>query len=314
MKPLVSVVIPVYNQQRYIAEAVESVLKQTYSRVELVVVDDGSTDSTPDILGGYGRDLSYIQQDNAGAATALNRGITAATGELVGWLSSDDVYLPAKVERQVELFTARPEISLTYTDFNIIDGTGLMKRAVRSRFYENRKEFIRRLILGNFINGSSVIAKKEALVATGLFDPVMTYHADANMWLRMLKRYRFGHVAEVLLNYRVHAGNASNNVAAMKQHRYIYYRKIWESLEPHDLFDDAGAGTAGPEEAFRRFNGRAMAANGLFDLALAEYRRNGAPPQDYAGLARDWVRWQLRDAMLRLRALRLGPARGRRAA
>src|SRR2546428_1998680 len=124
MKPLVSVVIPVYNQERYIAEAVDSVLRQTYPDVELVVVDDGSTDRTPEIVKGYGSRLRYMHQDNSGAATALNRGIQAASGELVGWLSSDDVYEPTKVERQVELFASRPEISLAYTDFNVIDADG----------------------------------------------------------------------------------------------------------------------------------------------------------------------------------------------
>jgi glycosyltransferase involved in cell wall biosynthesis len=294
--PLVSVVIPVYNQERYIKEAVESVLGQTYPQVELVVVDDGSTDRTPEILKTYGSRLRYIRQSNAGAATALNNGIAAATGELVGWLSSDDVYEPAKVQRQVELFQARPEISLTYTDFNVIDGDGRLIRTVRSPYYSDRKEFIRRLILGNFVNGSSVIAKKKALVDTGLFDPVMTYHADANMWLRLLKRHEFGHVNEVLLNYRWHAGNASNNVAAMRRHRYVYFDKIWETLEPKDVVNGGGA-----TQDFERFRGQALVANGLFDRAVTHYRRHGGSPRDYAVLAATWARWTVKDAILRRR-------------
>jgi glycosyltransferase involved in cell wall biosynthesis len=297
MKPLVSVVIPVYNQERYIAEAVESVLGQTYPQVELVVVDDGSTDRTAGILAGYAPRLVYIRQDNSGAAIALNRGIEAAKGEYVGWLSSDDVYMPTKVERQVEHFAAHPDVRLTYTDFNVIDATGRINRIVRCPYYEDRKLFIRQLILGNFINGSSVIACKEALIETGLFDPEMTYHADANMWLRMLKHYEFGHVGDVLLNYRWHAANASFNVAAMKRHRYVYYQKIWESFRPDDLFN----GAEDPQKAFQRFTGRALRANGLFDLALAEYRHHGAPPQDYARLAVDWARWSIHDTIMRTR-------------
>ena len=297
-KPLVSVVIPVYNQERYVAEAVDSVLRQTYEDVELVVVDDGSSDRTPEILKAYGDRLRYMRQANAGAATALNRGIEAARGELVGWLSSDDVYEPTKVERQVERFAAQPQVSLVYTDFNIIDATGAIRRTVRSPYYADRQEFIRRLILGNFVNGSSVIARKQALMATGLFDPEMTLHADANMWLRMLKRYEFGHVPEVLLNYRVHAGNASNDVLAMRRLRYVYFEKIWETLSPEDIVDGQGA------QAFERFRGEALVANGLFDRALQHYRRHGASVGDYANLAARWARWRARDLVLTMRARR----------
>jgi glycosyltransferase involved in cell wall biosynthesis len=297
VKPLVSVVIPVFNQERYIVEAVDSVLKQTYDNVELVVVDDGSTDRTAEILKGYGDRIRYMRQDNAGAATALNRGIEAAKGELVGWLSSDDVYEPAKVERQVEHFDAHPNVGLTYTDFNVIDGAGRVQKTVRSPYYADHKEFIRQLILGNFVNGSSVIARKEALVSTGLFDPVMTYHADANMWLRLLKHHEFGHVPEVLLNYRWHAGNASNDVVGMRRHRYVYFDKIWETLGPEDVVN--GTDTL---RSFERFRGRALAANGLFDRAFAHYRRHGAPPSDYAALAANWARWSVRNAILKRRA------------
>ena len=299
MNPLVSVVIPVYNQERYVAEAVDSVLRQTYPDVELVVVDDGSTDRTPEILKAYGSRLTYMRQDNAGAATALNRGIEAARGELVGWLSSDDVYEPTKVERQVDLFKAQPHVSLIYTDFNVIDGAGRIVRTVRSPYYADRKEFIRRLILGNFVNGSSVIARKSTLVATGLFDPAMTYHADANMWLRLLKHSDFGHVPEVLLNYRWHAGNASNNVAGMRRHRYVYFDKIWETLGPEDVVNGRD-----PRRSFERFQGQALVANGLFDRALDHYWRHGATAGDYAGLAARWARWRARDVILTLRARR----------
>jgi glycosyltransferase involved in cell wall biosynthesis len=294
VNPLVSVVIPVYNQERYVAEAVESVLNQTYEQTELVVVDDGSTDRTPEILKGYGDRLTYMPQKNAGAATALNRGIEAAKGELVGWLSSDDVYEPAKVERQVEHFAKHPQVSLTYTDFNVIDAEGKIRKTVRSPYYPERKEFIRQLILGNFVNGSSVIARKAALIDAGLFDPQMTYHADANMWLRLLKHHDFGHVPEVLLNYRWHAGNASNDVAGMKRHRYVYFDKIWDTLGPEDVVS--------PPQSFERFRGRALAANGLFDRAFDHYRRHGASPGDYARLAAGWVRWNVKNAILRRRA------------
>lgn len=295
VKPLTSVVIPVYNQEKFIAEAVDSVLHQTYERIELIVVDDGSTDETPSILRGYGDSITYIRQPNRGAATALNHGIERARGELVGWLSSDDVYEREKIERQVEYFAGHPDVALVYTDFNIIDGAGRVTRVVRSPYYPDRREFIRRLILGNFVNGSSVLATRSSLLAVGMFDPQMTLHADGNMWLRLLKHAPFGHVPEVLLNYRVHAGNASNNLAAMRQLRYVYFDKIWETYRLEDLVE------GGSEAAADEFRGRALVANGLYDRAWAHYRGHHGSAGDYARLAAAWLKSGTRITAARVR-------------
>lgn len=280
MKPAVSVVIPVFNQERYLGEAIDSVLAQTYAKVETVVVDDGSTDRTAEIAAGYGSRIVYLRQENAGAAAALNRGIQAATGDLIGWLSSDDVYLANKVARQVDLLCTGPDLVAAYTDFAVIDAAGQLTKIVRSPHYGDRTEFIRRLILGNFVNGSSILARRQALLEAGLFDPAMWYHADANMWLRLLKLGGFGHVPEVLLRYRVHAGAASRNLAEMRRYRYVYFDKIWES---HDLATIAGIGPARG-----RFLSEALIANGLYDRAWSQMRAQRASPLLWARLALAW--------------------------
>jgi len=269
--PLVSVVIPVFNQERFIGEAIESVLSQTYPRIELIVVDDGSTDSTRDVIERYRDRLVYLHQANAGASVALNVGIRHAHGELVGWLSSDDVYFPGKVALQVEQFAREPEIGLSYTDFEVIDGRGSVLRTVHSPYFVDRREFTRRMILGNFVNGSSVLVKRAVLEAVGPFDPELRYHADGNMWLRILKRDRFGHVPQTLLKYRTHPGAASRNTREMHRYRQIYFNKIWETYSAADLFPEPGSRGLSAQAQLDRFTERALEANGLFSLAWRRY-------------------------------------------
>jgi teichuronic acid biosynthesis glycosyltransferase TuaG len=280
MNPLVSVVIPVFNQERFLAEAIESVLAQTYRSIETVVVDDGSTDGTAAIARGYGSRIVYLRQDNAGAAAALNRGIQQASGDLVGWLSSDDVYLPTKIERQVELHHRRPEIAATYTDFMLIGANGEVIRKVKSRYLDDRRKFVRQLILVNFVNGSSILARKDALIEAGLFDTQMKYHADGNMWLRLLKRGEFGHVPEVLLKYRIHAGAASRDRVGMERYRQIYFDKIWETFAVDEVVLDG----EDPEQ----FITRALISNGLYGRAWKRLANDRGRPTLFLDFVKTW--------------------------
>jgi glycosyltransferase involved in cell wall biosynthesis len=114
--PLVSVVIPTYNYARFVSEAVDSVLAQTYPSLEVVVVDDGSTDDTREVLARYGDRIRYIYQPNAGLPAARNTGIKAARGEFIGLLDSDDVFHPRKFELQMRYMLAHPEVGMLATD------------------------------------------------------------------------------------------------------------------------------------------------------------------------------------------------------
>jgi glycosyltransferase involved in cell wall biosynthesis len=113
--PLVSCVVPVFNGERYLAEALESVLGQTYRALEVIVVDDGSTDGTPAVVGTFGARVRCVTQPNAGLAAARNRGLAAATAELIAFLDADDLWLPEKIACQVERFRARPELEVSVT-------------------------------------------------------------------------------------------------------------------------------------------------------------------------------------------------------
>ena len=216
-EPIVSVVIPVYNHEEYIRESVESALSQDYDNLEVIVVDDGSTDATPEVLKTFGSRIRYIRQKNKGTAAALNTGIRHAQGSLIAWLSSDDVFLPGMIKRQVAELNKEPSFAMVYADFVEIDSHGKELRVVRCPF-PPVGEFAIELLKGNFINGSSVLIRKGCFEQVGLFDESLPTDSDGDMWFRLLKNgYEFGHIPEVLVKYRWHSSNLSHKY---KLHHY----------------------------------------------------------------------------------------------
>ncbi len=120
----VSVVIPTYNREKHICDAIDSALQQTTNDMEIIVVDDGSTDNTRGKIKGYGENIKYIKTKNQGPASARNVGMKAATGEYIAWLDSDDLYYPFKLELQVNILDAFPDIDMVYTEFSAFDDHG----------------------------------------------------------------------------------------------------------------------------------------------------------------------------------------------
>ena len=131
--PLVSCIIPVFNGERFLGEALDSVLAQTYRPVETIVVDDGSTDGTPAVAARYGQRVTYLRQPNAGSAAAKNRGLRAVQGELVAFLDADDLWHPDKLARQRQRLLERPQLSLCFTRFQSFWMPELAEEASRYR-------------------------------------------------------------------------------------------------------------------------------------------------------------------------------------
>lgn len=207
--PRVTILIPTYNHQAYLAEAVESALNQTYRDREVLVVDDGSTDRTPDILDRYGRAIRVIRKENGGTPSALNTGIRNAEGEWVAWLSSDDAFLPTKIERQMEHAAASPNCSVIYTNWYVVDGRGEVVSQSASPSFPTQFQLIQTLFTGCVINGSTTLVRRSALERAGLFDETLPQAHDWDMWLRLARDFVFGHVPEPLLRYRWHGANMS---------------------------------------------------------------------------------------------------------
>jgi teichuronic acid biosynthesis glycosyltransferase TuaG len=208
--PLVSVVIPVYNQGRYLAAAIESVLAQKYEPIELIVVDDGSSDDTPAVIAQYVDRISSIRQSNHGASHALNHGIQASHGILVCWLSADDEFLPGKLHAQVEAFVAEPDLWLCSTGFDVVDAAGNMVRRNPTTRWRHPDPFVA-VLWENPINGSTVMVRREVFDQVGFFDTALRADVDADMWLRIAPVGRIVQLQGAFLRYRVHGASLSAN-------------------------------------------------------------------------------------------------------
>ncbi len=200
---LVSVIIPAYNKADYTCRAIDSVLAQTYSPIELIVVDDGSTDDTPQRMMAYGDRIVYIRKPNGGACSARNAGIRIAKGEFIALLDCDDLYLPEKIALSVKQLQSHPELGFVHTKAYLIDRedqtVGLYQRP------ENQIQgrIAQRLIFGNFICNSTVVVRRNCFEKVGHFDETIFTPADWDMWLRLAEQYPAAYLDLPLTKYRV---------------------------------------------------------------------------------------------------------------
>lgn len=216
-KPLVSIVIPVFNGADFMREAIESALGQTYRNIEVIVVNDGSVDdgTTESIAGSYGHAIRYLLKSNGGCASALNAGISIMRGEWFSWLSHDDVYLPQKIEREIDCITTHrlnPESTVVSCGSTLIDAQGA--RIPRpSRFQSgslNPEESLGWLLSGRTPNGCGLLIPRHALDRVGGFDEGLTYVLDWHYWLRLaLKGCSYYRIPDRLVLNRRHGGQVS---------------------------------------------------------------------------------------------------------
>ena len=221
--PRVSVIIPVHNRADLIRETLQSVAAQTYRDFEVLVVDDGSTDRTPQILAEFLPHIRIITQAHAGqgGATARNAGIRAATGEFIAFLDSDDLWFPQKLERQVALFQRVPELAWSYTDMEAFDsatGATLYRQSSSRRLYEG--DILVPLFLQMFVPLVTIMVRREVFDAVGEFFP-SPKGTDYDMLLRIAAQHPIGLAAEVLTRYRVHSHSVTNAMTGTTAYQSI---------------------------------------------------------------------------------------------
>ena len=220
MALLVSVVVPTYNAGRYVGEAIESVLRQTYKNFELIVIDDGSTDNTEEVVKRYGKQVRYIKQKNSGIAEARNRGIHAARGELISFLDADDVFLKHKLERQVRYMSDHPDCAMVYGNYSMMDedGTLIHEDMFAHMGVSCRSGMVlKELLLRCFIWTCTVVVKEEVFQKLGFFDSKFVSGQDYDMWMRIAAAYKTGCVSEPLSVYRQNPNSITHKKAAARK-------------------------------------------------------------------------------------------------
>ena len=186
-KPLVTVIIPTYNRGWIIQEAIDSVLKQDFNDFELIVVDDGSDDNTPEILRGYGKAIKVLRQSNRGVSAARNRGIAEASGRLIAFLDSDDLWLPGKLSTQVKFFETNSDALINQTqELWIRNG---LRANPKKRHHKFSGMIFKRSLELCLVSPSAVMIAKKLFNTVGVFDEHLPACEDYDLWLRISCRY-----------------------------------------------------------------------------------------------------------------------------
>ncbi|CAN5501925.1 glycosyltransferase [soil metagenome] len=214
---LVSVIVAVFNQQDFVVETINSVLNQSYSNLEVIVVDDGSKDESVAILSQLKDSrLTVISLKHAGEANCKNYGFQKSSGDFVGFLDGDDVWEPTKVESHVKALNNNANAGVAYSFTSFIDKEGLT--LYRETPYQAHADCYRELLRNNFMkSGSNVIHTRRSLIDAGCYDANCPILMDWDLYLRLSKRCPFVLVPEHLVRYRIHARQNSLNVGAMEK-------------------------------------------------------------------------------------------------
>jgi glycosyltransferase involved in cell wall biosynthesis len=300
--PKVSAIIPFYKGERFVADAVRSVLAQTEPSVEAIVIDDGSPDSASDALGPLLADPRVrllTHERNRGIAAARNTGLRASDAEFVGFLDQDDLWLPEKTERQLAVFDGSPaDIGLVFSPVETRDAEGHALRTLDSVGVPqglnemSRTDALRSLYRGSFVVTASVLLKRECFEVLGVLDEGIHGGADDyEFWLRLGTRYRMRYLDTVTAVRRMHGGNFSADLERLVADTLVFAERVGRSdPELEDLVDSKLAWLHARLGSYYR-------NEGLFAKARASYR---------ASLERSF---SARTALL-LAAASLGPLGG----
>ena len=221
-RPLVSVIMPTYEGAAFVGETIESVLAQTYEPIEIVAVDDASTDGTPEIVAAYGERVRLERgRERVGPTRRRNEALSLARGELIAWLDQDDLWLPEKTERQVEVMLARPEVGLVYTGYEAFDDETGETIPWRDRDSEAEGDVLVPLFVrGCFVGSLTALFRREVLTRRSLRlrETDFSFGDDYYLWLALSLDWQVARIDEVLARYRRHRENESTRLSGTNFH------------------------------------------------------------------------------------------------
>ena len=211
MSGKVSVIIPTFNREKFITKAIDSVMAQTYQDFEIIVLDDGSTDNTRELLGRYNDRVKYFYQENRGIASARNEAIKRSSGDYIAFLDSDDYWIREKLEKQIQVFNQHQEYGMVASCCSSIRLDGSFREKNRPG---KSGWVLEDLFRKNFIRTSSAMIKRECLDQVGLFDESFRECEEYDLWLRIAARYPIGFINESLAVYVDNAEGISTDSLA----------------------------------------------------------------------------------------------------
>ncbi|QWV95849.1 glycosyltransferase [Geomonas nitrogeniifigens] len=242
---LVSIVTATYNMAQYLPLTVESVLGQTYQNLELIVVDDGSSDDTSEVMARFAAEprVRYIRLErNCGQTVAKNRGLSEVKGAFVAFVDADNLWKPNKLERQLPLFVASERTGVVYSDAEYIDGSGAVLPYIERKYHDG--DITAKLLLSNFVNFNSAVVRKEVIDEVGGFDEALAMGIDWDLWLRISVRYRFRFLPEQTYSYRLWENQMSHQkVKRLKNAEKILekFQRAYPDAVPAKTLDEAKA-------------------------------------------------------------------------
>jgi glycosyltransferase involved in cell wall biosynthesis len=232
---LISVILPVYNGEKTLRETIQSVLNQTFTDFELIIINDGSQDSTLEIISSiHDSRIKVFSYPNSGVSASRNRGISHGMGEYITFIDADDLWTPDKLEKQLKVLQENPQAAVAYSWTQCIDELGQFSH--RGSNISDSGDVYAKLLLVDFIeSGSNPLIRKQALIEVSGFDESLTHSEDRDLWLRLAARYHFVAVPFPQVLYRVSAASASANVVKMEAGSLKFVEKAFaqtpESLQ-----------------------------------------------------------------------------------
>lgn len=243
--PAVTAIIPTYNRPLLCAQAIDSVLAQTFGDYELIVVDDGSADETSQMLARYGDRIRVIRQKNAGVSAARNAAIAVAAGRYCAFLDHDDLWMPEKLAAMVPAFDAAPEAGLAYSCVKHLDESGESRSSDDATVEVRSGRLFQELFLREIrISTSSMMARREVLSLVGGYDPAFAVAQDYDLHLRIARRCPIVGVPQVLTAVRFTRGSGGQNRIQAHRDTIAVLERVWSEV--------AGTADQPPESSYRR--------------------------------------------------------------
>lgn len=233
--PLVSIIIPVYNGANFMRDAIDSALAQDYQNLEIIVVNDGSTDGgkTDAIAKSYGNKIRYFKKPNGGVSSAINFGLEKMKGEYFSWLSHDDLYYPDKVSTEIEYLKSHDLLNkkvILYSDYTLVNKKGhkISHIIINHDLVEKKPIYA---LMRSLLNGNSILIPKSAWDKYGPLDTKLYCTQDYAKWFEMNKTYAFVHVPKTLIKSRYHAGQATNTDPRVKTEGNKFWLGMIKSID-----------------------------------------------------------------------------------